>query len=200
MERIPQLSWLFQSLWLWAQDNHTVVYTAKPTTTTKESSFKEISEAKAKNLWLLPYNAFGQFLHTKLKTHLKNIATFPGSSHPCAPNTVIQTGLTASPQASCLGLQDWAFISVSLFQADDGTQQDLLLHKWFTGMVLSSPNAACYLRTEQAAPSLRNEFLKSMSRKAAALHTSSPYDQQHHGHSPSLGSERLQTSCKKTSH
>lgn len=115
-------------------------------------------------LWAIP-------THKTKNTPKKhcNIARFQS---PLCTNTVIQTGLTASPRASCLGLQDGAFISVSLFQAADGTQQDLLLHKRFTAMVLSSPNAACYLRIEQAAPSLRNVFVKSVRRKAAALHTS----------------------------
>lgn len=82
---------LLQSLWLQAPDNHTVVYTANPTTTTRDSSFKEISEAKAKNLWLLPYNAFGQFLHTKLKTQLK---TLQHSQVPVTPVHQTQTSDT----------------------------------------------------------------------------------------------------------
>lgn len=63
----------------------------KPYYHNQDSSFKEISEAKAKNLWLLPYNAFGQFLHTKLKTHLK---TLQHSQVPVTPVHQTQTSDT----------------------------------------------------------------------------------------------------------
>lgn len=69
-------------------DNHAVVYTANPTTT-RDSSFKGISEAK--NLWLLACDVFGRFLHAKLKMHLK---TLQYSQVPATPVHQTQTSDT----------------------------------------------------------------------------------------------------------
>lgn len=59
------------SLVMSSRQPHSGLHTANSTTLTRDSSFKEIYEAK--NLWLLPYDVFGRFLQTKLKTHLKTL-------------------------------------------------------------------------------------------------------------------------------